>query len=166
MDSPKRSPKNRSFYTCCSALVLSLITCLVILGCPKIPPKVVDAKIDVQAPVNVPIASPSGQYNPSTTTDANLSGSQDAESGGWNIGSIQINGSAPILLLGVVAAGIIWWMYKKGLIKGKTVDMLIESFEKGDDTKAVQLKALSRQLETYLSGRVKKVRKKLVKEAK
>ena len=166
MDSVKRSSKNRRFYTCCFAVVLCLLIILVPLGCLKIPPKVVDAQVDILAPVNVPIASPSGQYNPSTTTAANLSGGQDTSGSGWNIGSVQINGSAPILLLGLGAAIIIWWMKRKGLITKKTVDLLIEGYNKGFTKKDIRLEALTRKLEPFLNNRVKKVEKKLAKEAK
>jgi len=122
--------------------------------------------VDVQAPVNVPIASPSAEYSPSSTANTNLSGGQDASGGGWNIGSVQINGSAPILLVGLVAVGIIWWMKKKRLITKKTLDLLIEGYNKGFTKKDIRLEALTRKLEPFLNKEVKKVEKKLVKEAK
>ena len=166
MESTKRSIKNSYIYTYCSFVVLCLLSALFLLGCPQIPEGAIDADVDVPVKVDVPILSPGVNYNPSTTTSAELSGGQDAETGGWNIGSIQVNGSAPLLLLGLVAFGILWWMRKKGLINKKIANLLIESFVKEDSVEDIQLKALSREIEPHLYKRVKRVKKKLAKEAK
>ena len=157
----------KSSYHCVVDVVVValcyIITAYFVFGCvEKDAAKVEKGAVAVKAPV----LSPSVEYKPTEALSTDWSGDQDASTGGWNIGAIQVNGTAPILLVGIIGLIVVWWYRKKSKVKGKIGDLLIEMIEEGGGTvKDIRLKALARGIEPQLNKRVHAIRKKLKKEA-